>query len=151
VGEVESIGLRSTKIRRTDGALITIPNAEFAQCNIVNLTNSNYFLLTEELALKYETSSNRLHMLIAGIQALLQAHPATINTDDHPITVRFSAFSDSSLKIKIRLFISAKTRGEFLDYQQDIFFAILNLLEKQGVTLAYPSQTLYIDGEKANA
>ncbi|MGB5224263.1 MAG: mechanosensitive ion channel domain-containing protein, partial [Arenicellales bacterium] len=35
VGRVESIGLRSTKIRRTDRTLITIPNADFAQRNIV--------------------------------------------------------------------------------------------------------------------
>jgi MscS family membrane protein len=38
VGTVESIGLRSTRIRKFDRTLVTIPNADFAQRHILNLS-----------------------------------------------------------------------------------------------------------------
>ena len=45
VGTIESIGLRSTRIRGIDDSLTTIPNAEFSKMHIVNYTMRNDMLL----------------------------------------------------------------------------------------------------------
>ncbi len=89
VGRVESVGLRSTQIRRIDRTLITIPNAEFAQRNIVNLSAADRFLLSTELGLRYETTDDQMRFLLAALRELLHAHPETIHTVDDPIRVRF--------------------------------------------------------------
>ena len=66
VGTVEAIGLRSVKIRKFDRSLITIPNAEFAQRNIVNLSTCDRFLLTATIGLRYETTDDQLRFVLAA-------------------------------------------------------------------------------------
>jgi MscS family membrane protein len=63
VGRVESIGLRSTKIRKLDRSLLTIPNAEFAQRDILNLSACDRFLLTATLGLRYEATDDQLRIM----------------------------------------------------------------------------------------
>lgn len=60
VGTVEAIGLRSTKIRQFDRSLITIPNADLVERNIVNMSACETFLLQQRFALRYETTDDQL-------------------------------------------------------------------------------------------
>ncbi len=143
VGRVESIGLRSTKIRRLDRTLITIPNAEFAQRNIVNLTTSDRFLLATELGLRYETTDDQLRYLLVKLRELLHGHPETIHTAEDPIRVRFIGFGESWLRVEIRAYIKTTRRTEFLAIQEDILLRIMKIVKQAGSGIALPSRTLY--------
>jgi len=81
VGRVESIGMRSTKIQKRDRSLLTIPNADFAQRHILNLSSCDRFLLATTLGLRYETTDDQLRYLLAELRELLHAHPMTIHID----------------------------------------------------------------------
>ena len=56
MGTVEEIGLRSTRLRGLDRTVITVPNAEFAQMQIVNFTRRDMNLFQCKLGLRYETT-----------------------------------------------------------------------------------------------
>ena len=56
VGTVEEIGLRSTRIRGLDRTMITVPNADFAQLQIVNYTRRDMNLFQSSIGLRYETT-----------------------------------------------------------------------------------------------
>lgn len=144
VGRVESIGLRSTKIRRFDRTLVTIPNAEFAQRHIVNLSKCDRMLLSTTLGLRYETTDDQLRFLLAELRELLHAHPKTIHTVDDPIRVRFVEYGDYSLNVAIRVYIRTTDYSDFLAIQEDILLRIMKVVGKAGSGFAFPSRTLYL-------
>ena len=144
VGRVESIGLRSTKIRKFDRTLITIPNAEFAQLHIVNFGKCDRMLLSTTLGLRYETSDDQLRFVLAELRELLHAHPKTLHTVNDPIRVRFVEYGDYSLNVAIRVYIRATDYNEFLAIQEDILLRMMKLVGQAGTGFAFPSRTLYL-------
>lgn len=144
VGTVESIGLRSTKIRKLDRSLLTIPNAEFAQRDILNLSACDRFLLTATLGLRYETTDDQLRFLLAELRELLHAHPMTVHTTGDPLRVRFVGFGDYSLNVSIRAYTKASSYDEFLAIKEDIFLRIIKIVAQAGTGFAFPSRTLYL-------
>ena len=143
VGKVESIGLRSTKIRRHDRSLITIPNAEFSQKYIVNLSVCDRMLFHTTLGMRYETTDDQLRFLLAELRELLHGHPKTVHTAADPIRVRFVGFGDFSLNVDIRAYIRTSDYNEFLAVQEDILLRIMQIVKKAGTGFAFPSSTLY--------
>ncbi len=144
VGRVESIGLRSTKIRKLDRTLITIPNAKFAQMHIVNFDRCDRMLLSTKLGLRYETTDNQLRFLLAELRELLHAHPKTIHLANDPVRVRFVEYGDYSLNVAIRAYIRVTDYNEFLAVQEDILLRIMKVVGQAGTGFAFPSQTLYL-------
>ncbi len=55
-GTVESIGLRSTRIRAMDRSIITVPNSVFVDMEIVNFARCDTLLISNVIGLRYETS-----------------------------------------------------------------------------------------------
>ena len=144
VGRVESIGLRSTRIRNFDRTQVTIPNAEFAQLHIVNFGKCDRMLLTTTLGLRYETTDDQLRFLLAGLRELLHAHPMTIHTVDDPVRVRFVGYGDFSLNVALRVYIRTSHYNEFLAVQEDILLRAMNVVKEAGTGFAFPSRTLYV-------
>jgi MscS family membrane protein len=144
VGRVESIGLRSTKIRKLDRTLITIPNAEFAQMHIVNFDRCDRMLLSTKLGLRYETTDDQLRFLLAELRELLHAHPKTIHIANDPVRVRFVEYGDYSLNVDIRVYIRVTDYNEFLAVQEDILLRIMKVVGQAGTGFAFPSRTLYL-------
>ncbi len=143
VGRVESIGLRSTKIRRHDRSLITIPNSEFAQKYIVNLSVCDHMLLHTTLGMRYETTDDQLRFLLAELRELLHSHPKTIHMASDPIRVRFVGFGDFALNVEIRAYIKTSNYNEFLAVQEDILLRVMQIVKKAGTGFAFPSNTVY--------
>ena len=144
IGIIESIGLRSTRIRRFDRTLITIPNADFAQRNIINISNSDRFLLSTSIGLRYETTDDQLRYVLVELRKLLHAHPKTVHTANDPIRVRFVGFDDCSLKVSMNCYIKTKSNFEFLAIQEDILLRIMKLIDQAGTSFAFPSSTVYL-------
>ncbi len=143
VGRVESIGLRSTKIRRFDRTVITIPNSELAQRHIINLSACDRFLFATTLGLRYETTDDQLRFVLAELRELLHAHPQTIHTAADPVRVRFIGYGDFSLNIAIRVYVSTSDYNEFLAIQEDILLRVMKVVTQAGSGFAFPSRTLY--------
>jgi MscS family membrane protein len=147
VGTVEAIGLRSTKIRQFDRSLITIPNADLAERNIVNLSACDRFLLQQRLPLRYETSADQLRYLLTTLRELLHAHPMTLHSEDTPIRARFLGFCDSALTLELRAYIRTTNYSEFLAIQEDIMLRVMQAIQDAGTDFALPAQTLYLSGD----
>lgn len=144
VGTVDAIGLRSTRIRQFDGSVITIPNADLAERNIVNLSACETFLLQQRFALRYETSDDQLRYVLGKLRELLHGHPKTIHTAGDPIRARFLGFRDHELAIELRAYIRTTVYSDFLAIQEDIMLRVMKLVKQSGTGFALPSQTLYL-------
>ncbi|SMF27002.1 mechanosensitive ion channel family protein [Pseudobacteriovorax antillogorgiicola] len=139
-GTVETIGLRSTRVRTLDRTLVTIPNADFSQMNIENYAERDQIRLHAILGVRHETSPDQLRYLLAEIKRLLVAHQ---RIDNDPARVRFVGFGASSLDIEIFAYAKTSIWPEFLSIREDVYLDILKLVRESGTSFAYPSQTIY--------
>ena len=98
LGTVEEIGLRSTRIRRRDDKLVSIPNAEFSRMQIQNYARIRERLYRTMLAFRYETTPEQLRYLLASLRKMLIAHPKVSRNRLH---VRFHGFGDYSLDVEL--------------------------------------------------
>jgi len=140
VGTIEEIGLRSTRIRGLDRTITTIPNAEFANMHIINLTARERMLLNPMIRLRYETTPDQLRVVLANLREMLLAHP--LITDD-PARVRASGFGESSVDVDVFAYVGTADWNEFLAVQEDVVLRIMDIVKAAGTAFALPSRTLY--------
>lgn len=140
IGTVESIGIRSTRIRGVDHTVTTIPNAEFSKMHIVNYTTRNRMLLLGVFGLRYETTDDQLRFVLVALRTMLLAHPRV--ADSEP-TVRFIGFGDFALNVEIRVDLNTSDRDEFRAIREDIYLRVMSVVKDAGTCFAFPSSTVY--------
>jgi len=140
-GTVENIGIRSTQIRALDRTLISIPNAQFADMQLVNWARCDQMLLQETIGVRYETTPDQLRFLLAKLREMLHRHP---RIDSPTIRVRFVGYGDSSLNIGIRVYAKTREWNDFFAIQEDVLLRIYDIVVGAGTSFAFPSQTLYL-------
>jgi MscS family membrane protein len=142
VGTVDSIGLRSTRIRTLDRTIISVPNGQVANANIETISDRDKFWFHHVLGLQYDATAEQLRATIDGIRVYLHAHPAIDPADT--IRVRFVRASSSSLDVDVFAYVLAPDWDRFLSTQQELLFDILGILERSGTAIAFPTQTLHV-------
>ncbi|MBS3805206.1 MAG: mechanosensitive ion channel family protein [Oleiphilaceae bacterium] len=141
LGVIEGIGLRSVKVRSLDQSVITVPNAEFVNLNIENLTRRDRMLLKTTIGFRYETSPDQLRWLLAEIRKLLLRHPMVT---PEPARARFAGFGNHSVDIEIFAYVQTSDFNKFFGVREDIFLRLIDIVEESGTTFAFPSTVNYL-------
>lgn len=144
-GTVESIGIRSTRLRALDRTLITVPNAQFADMQIINFASRDQILIDETIGVRYETTPDQLRDLLTRIRSLFVEHP---DVDSETVRVRFSGYGDSSLDISFRIYVMTTDWETFVGIREELFLSILEITSECGTEFAFSSQTLYLSRDK---
>lgn len=139
-GNIEQIGMRSTKVRTGERTVVTIPNGLLSATNIENYAFRDRFLFNPILDLRCETAPDQIRFLLVEFQSLLYAHPM-INSED--ARVRFIGFGPSSIKIEINCYIMVVSLDTSLEIKEDLLLRIMDIVAQSGTSFAFPSQTLY--------
>lgn len=140
-GTVESIGMRSTTLRTPARTIVTIPNGQLSASKIENYAHRDRFIFNPILTFRMETTPDQMRYLLVEIKSLLYAHPAVLNS---PPNVRFTGITTDALKVEITAYIEALTFDLSQEVQEDLLLRMMDIIEKSGTSLAYPSQTLYM-------
>jgi len=140
-GDVEDIGIRSTKIRTLDKRIITIPNSKVVDASIENMSDELRHRVVITLGLTYDTSVEKMEEAISILKSISQK----INDiEQKDVSVSFSNFGDSALMITFVYFIQ-KSASDITGTKSKVNFEILNQFKKAGLNFAFPSQTVYVD------
>ena len=151
-GWVEDIGLRSTRVRTLARTIISVPNAEFSNVQIENLTARDRMRFFTTLNLRYETTPDQMRHVLVGLRALFGGHP---KVGPEMLRVRFAAFGAASLDIEINAYVMTADVDEFLAIREDLLLRIMDCVTQAGTGFAFPSQTVYmardrgLDAERA--
>ena len=140
-GTVESIGVRSIQIRALDRTLISVPNAQFADMQIVNWARCDQMLIAQTIGLRHETDADQLRHVLAKIREMFHGHP---RIDSETVRVRFVGYGASSLDLDIRVYARTHEWNDFYAIREDVLFRIKDIVEQSGTGLAFPSHTLYL-------
>ncbi|MBT0666921.1 mechanosensitive ion channel family protein [Novosphingobium profundi] len=141
LGTVEDIGIRSTRIRTLQRTVVTIPNGDLSAQKIENYARRDRFLFNPVIGVEYGIGSAKLLEAVEAIEGVLEGNDRIVRPG---YRARFVAFGASSLNIEIFSYIAAADYDESLVIQQDLLLVIFATLEKAGIGIAFPTQTLQI-------
>ncbi|MEM6738545.1 MAG: mechanosensitive ion channel family protein [Pseudomonadota bacterium] len=145
-GTVEQIGVRSTQVRALDRTLITVPNAQFADMQIVNWAQCDMMLIKHRVGVRFETDPDTLRYALAELRRMFHAHP---RIDNDTIRVRFVGFGDASQDLEIRVYARTREWNDFFAIQEDVLLRVAETVRAAGSDFAFPSQTLYMARDTA--
>ena len=138
---VETIGIRSIQLRALDRTLITVPNAQFVDLELVNWAKCDELMIKETIGVRYETTPDQLRYALAKLREMLQRHP---RINSKKIRVRFSGYGNSSLNITIRVYAKTQEWDEFHAIREDILLHVYDIITEAGTGFAFPSHTVYM-------
>jgi MscS family membrane protein len=140
-GNVEDIGVRSTKIRTLDGRIITISNSKIVDASIENVSVEPRRRMVLQLRLANNTSPEKMKEAIA----ILKSIPQTIKEiESKDLSAFFSDFEDTSLIITFTYFIR-KSAPDITEAISKVNFEILNRFKEANINFAFPAQKIFID------
>lgn len=145
-GMVESIGLRSTRIRTLDGHLVTIPNGELANRTIQNIGRRKHIRRLMSVSLTYDTPPEKMTEAVEIVKSLLENHEGM--HADFPPRVYFSELGSDSLNLMVIYWYHPPSYWDYMAFNERFNFDLLNRFNAAGIEFAFPSQTLYLAGDK---
>lgn len=141
-GVVEEIKFRTTRIRTFEKEMIIMPNSNIANSPVYNYSRRKQRRVKYQLGVVYGTKAETLKKIQAGMKEMIQAHP---QVDENSVMVRFAEFGDSSLNFIITYFADSSEYGTLMEVREAVNLEILSYLEKEGVEMAFPSQSVYFE------
>lgn len=147
-GTVEDVGLRSTRIRTLDRTVVSMPNGQIAGMRLETISVRDKFWFHPIIGLRYETTPAQLRSILSGVRDFLGQQR---NVESTSIRARFIRISSFSLDVEIFAYVYAIDWAGFLETQETFLFEIIDIVEKAGTALAFPSQTLYFTDDTARA
>jgi len=141
MGTVETIGMRSTQIRGLDRTVISVPNAQFVDMQLINYSRCDRMLIDPIVGLRYETSHEQLRYVLAKLREMFHAHP---RIDSDTVRVRFAGFGSSSMDIELRVYALTRDWNNYHAIREDVFLRIIDIVAEAGTGFAFPSTTAYL-------
>ncbi len=145
-GTVEDIGFRTTKIRRFDKALTTIPNDKLAGDAVINFSRMTNRRIHWKIGIEYSASEGQLRQIVTGIKDHVHDNP-DFEVDPAKVTtlIHVDSFNDSSIDIMLYCFTSTTRWPEWMRVKEDLAFAIKDIVEGAGSGFAFPSSSIYVE------
>ncbi|MGB4599309.1 MAG: mechanosensitive ion channel family protein [Trichlorobacter sp.] len=143
VGDVQDIGLRSTKIKTLDNQLLVIPNSDLCNTMVLNQAFPDQRVKGRiNLGVAYGSDIDQVKtLLVATAQEV-----AEVLADPAPEAF-FTAFGDSSLSLA--LFFWVDEYGKLFATTDQINTLILRRFREQGIEIPYPIRTILMQPQEA--
>jgi MscS family membrane protein len=141
VGTVESIGLRSTRIRTPDRTIVSMPNGRLADSRIETFGLRDRSRLYTVLSIHYSASAAQLREVIANLERVLREHPKTYPDD---LSAKLIKLGQSGFELEVQAWFGGES-SEFGAWQQELLLAFLEVIERAGTKLAFPTSAIHIE------
>lgn len=169
-GTVVDIGMRTTKIRTFDNAMIFIPNSYLANTDIKNWHKRKLGRrIKMSVGVTYSSKMEDVLSAVDQIHDMLEKHPGIANKNmdfdytqeqvvkiikkedefgvKKTLLVFLDEFAASSMNILVYCFTKTVDWEEWLTTKQDVMVQIAKILEDNNLEFAFPSQSVYFKNE----
>jgi len=138
-GTVETIGLRSTRIRNLDGHLLTIPNKTMGNATITNVTRRPNIKTVMNIGITYDTPTEKVRRALQIIDEVYRGNSMTFDA-----WISFNKFADSALNIQVIHWWNSTDYKAYLGGMQEMNLSLKQRFDDEGISFAFPTQTLYL-------
>lgn len=140
-GVVEDITFRTTRIRKVDNTVTTMPNSVLADSEIINWSKIKKRRYDCEFKLSLETNQKEISSLIKKIAFELQKNSGIIKDT---IRVYFSGIESDGYKITIYLYTKIIDYDEYIEFVSDLNSELVDLFNKENIKLIYPTYDVHM-------
>jgi len=144
-GTVETIGFRSTAVRRFDKALVQVPNTSLSDNAVTNFTRMTHRRIYWKIGVTYSTSAEQLAQVCREIRTFLEEDPDFAPRSEVATFVFVDSFNASSIDILLYCFTRTTIWGEWLSIKEKLAFKIKEIVEGAGTSFAFPSTSIYLE------
>lgn len=139
-GTVEHVGIKTTRFISKTGEEIVFPNSDLLSSRLRNYKKMKERRADFSLGVTYDTPAEKLSRLSGQIRQIV----------DNEELVRFdrghlSEFGDSAIIFQFVYYMKDPAYGVYMDTQERINLAIIDLFQKEGIEFAFPTQTLHVE------
>lgn len=139
LGTVKKIGIKSTRIQTLQGEELVVSNKELTTARVHNYKKMEKRRITFGFGVVYETSTEKLKAIPSIVKKIIDGIELTDFDRAH-----FKEFADFSLNFEVVYYLKSSDYNVYMDTQQEINFKIKEAFEKQGIEMAYPTQTVFV-------
>ena len=144
-GTVEHIGFRSTKVRRFDQAPVFVPNQKLSDNAVTNFSRMTYRRIFWKIGLEYKITLEQLKAIREKIETYLKTNEAFVQPPAASMFVRVDAFNASSIDLMLYTFTHTTVWGDWLVHKEKLAYEVKQIVEGEGASFAFPSQSIYIE------
>ncbi|HEV3163295.1 MAG TPA: mechanosensitive ion channel family protein [Isosphaeraceae bacterium] len=136
-GVVESVGLRSTRIRGLDDSLLTIPNSDLTTAHVTNFGARRCRRFQTQITVPYGTPPERLIEFRDGIQELIRQRPGA---RAEKYEVALNDLGSSGVEILIQVFFDVSDSHAELMARDGLILELVRLANRLGITFEKTSR-----------
>ena len=146
IGQVESITYQSTQITTADGCVIAFLNKDLLSKNFKNMTrNHSYELITIPVGVAYGTNVDSVrNMITEALRPVCQEKNEAgqpITDPERPVSVRFADFGESSVDLKVFIWMLVEQRYALTARAKEIIY---NTLNENNVEIPFPQRDIHV-------
>jgi MscS family membrane protein len=141
-GIVEHVGVRSTRVRKLDQSLVTVPNSKLTDAAVTNWSRLSKRRLDFYIGLTYATTAVQMRECLNRLREMLRERE---HIDPETVQVFFAEFADSALSVRVIASVLIQDWGEYMAEAEAIYLEIMELVESLGLGFAFPSRSVYIE------
>ncbi|WP_372742074.1 mechanosensitive ion channel family protein [Neptunomonas sp.] len=144
-GTVEDIGWRLTRILTFDKRPLYVPNATFASISVENPSRMTHRRIYETVGVRY-CDLKTVKDIVDDVRELLRHHPEI--DQDQTLIVNLNKFAPSSLDFFVYTFTKTTNWVRFHQVKEDVLLSIMEIVEKHGAEVAFPTSTVHLLPER---
>jgi MscS family membrane protein len=130
-GGVESIGLRSTRVRNGDGQLVAIPNKIMGNAIITNISERPHLKTTMNLVLAQQLPTDKVKQALTLLNEIYRGHPMT-----QDVWISFNRFTTRHINIMIVHWWKGTDQQKYLAGMQELNLAVKERFDAEGISFA---------------
>ena len=139
-GVIESIGLKSTRIRAFTGELRVISNKQLLDKEIQNISVRDHIRLAFTIGVTYETPPDSLARVPQIMREIVEGEGGKVARSS------FETFGASSLDFVLQFDIPGDDWATAHPMRDRIMVSLIRRFAAEGIGIAYPTQTTYTAG-----
>ncbi len=141
-GTVEEVGFRSSRIRRTDTSLITVPNGSLTNASMVNFGIRKFRIFETTLGFTYNSNPEDIKAFITDLRDFLSTYD---KIQKEVFFVNLRNLSSSSIDVFFRVFLDAGTFKDELIIREELIYILMQKAKGHHLSFAFPSTSIYME------
>ncbi|MFQ6000993.1 MAG: mechanosensitive ion channel family protein [Anaerolineae bacterium] len=144
-GDVVEIGLRSTRVRSTDGVLLTVPNSVITKDVVVNFSHSESPNLRVRVRLGLVPDLENVKRAMAAIKEIVDRDPNVSKSPREPQVV-LREIRDYDVLMELRFYVDDPRKMRTT--KSEVIEEILRVFEEEGIKTSFPAQVVRLQGQE---
>lgn len=141
MGTVEQVGLKTTRIRSLSGEQLVMSNGDLLKARLRNYKRMQERRVVMSFGVVYGTPADLLERIPAMVRSIVERCERTRFDRAH-----LMRFGDSSLDYELVYWVLSPDYNVHMDIQQQIQLALIRAFEKEGISFAFPTRTVVLEG-----